>query len=88
MSEQIKVAMVTAAAMALDYATKNPRADTEETLQYIMKQMKVKGDEKVGAIVGASAALKEKQKTGDSNKKIVQDIMDKANEILLTIGEN
>jgi len=87
-SEKIKVAMVTAAAMACDFLDKNPNADTEHLMQFIMQQMRVKGDEKVGAIVGASRAMKEKQNTGSTNKVIVQGIMDRANEILLTIGEN
>ena len=68
-------------------ADKHPNAETEEVLQYIMSEMRVKGDEKVGAVVGASRALKERG-TGKTNKEIVQELMDKSGEILLTIGEN
>ena len=39
MSEKIKVAMVTAVAMACDFIDKNPNADTEKVLQFIMKEM-------------------------------------------------
>ena len=85
---EVKIAMVTAASQALDYQAKNPNADSEEIIRYIMKELRVKGDEKVGAIVGASRALKEKQKTNRPNKIIIQEIMDQSNEILMSIGEN
>lgn len=86
--EGVRVAMVTAASQALDYVTKNPNADTEEVLRHIMTNMHVRGDEKVGAIVGANKALKEKQQSGKANRVIVQDIMDQSEAILASIGEN
>lgn len=88
MSEKIKVAMVTAVAMACDYVDKYPNSEMEKVLQFIMKEMPVEGDEKVGAIVGASKAYKEKINSGKANKAIVQDIMDQADNILMTIGGN
>lgn len=86
--EKEKIAMVTAAAMALDYVEKNPRADSDEIMQFIMKEMRVKGDEKVCAIVGANKALKEQRAFPRPKKVIVQDIMDHVEEIMMAMGDN
>jgi hypothetical protein len=85
--EKIKIAMMSAAGKALAYKKINPRAETDEILQYVMNEMKVRGPEKIGAMAGASKALKCKEEEKDlTDKKIMQKVMDESNDILMTMS--
>ena len=44
MTEKTKVAMMTAAAKALEYIKKNPRASHEEIFQHVMRVENAKGE--------------------------------------------
>lgn len=84
--EKIKIAMMTAANKALNYKKFNPKAETEEVLQFIMAELKMKSTEKIGAMAAASKALKYKENSQLSDKQIMQKVMNESGEILMTMG--
>ena len=43
----IKVAMMTAASLALDYKKKNPRADIDEIMPHVLKTLQERKDERL-----------------------------------------
>jgi len=85
-TEKIKIAMMTATSKAIDYKRINPKADHEEVLQFIMKDLKAKGQEKIGAVAAASKALKYLEDPSLSNKQIMQKVMNESEEILMTMA--
>lgn len=85
-TEKIKIAMMTAASKALDYKKINPKADSEEVLQYIMKELRAKGQEKIGAMAAATKALNYLEDSSLSQKQIMQRIMNDSEEILMTMA--
>ncbi len=87
MTEKIKVAMMTAAAKALEYLKNNPKASHEEIFQHVMKIEKTKGEAKLGAMAAVSKAIKYKEMDPTlSDKKIMQKIMDETMELLENIS--
>lgn len=85
-TEKIKIAMMTAASKALDYKKINTKADTEEIMQYIMTELKAKGQEKIGAMAAASKALKYKEESGLNDKQIMQKVMNESDDILMSMS--
>lgn len=87
MTEKTKVAMMTAAAKALEYLKKNPKASHEEIFQHVMKTEKAKGEAKLGAMAAVSKAIKYKEMDSTlTDKKVMQKIMDESIEILENIS--
>ncbi len=85
-TEKIKIAMMTAASKALDYKKINPKADSEEVLQFIMKELKAKGQEKIGAMAAATKALNYLEDSSLNHKQIMQKVMNDSEEILMTMS--
>jgi hypothetical protein len=85
-SEKIKIAMMTAASKALSYKKLNPKADMEEILQFIMTELKMKGQEKIGAMAAASKALKYQEDAKMTDKQIMQKVMNESEDILMTMS--
>ncbi len=85
-TEKIKIAMMIAASKALDYKKINPKADSEEVLQFIMKELKAKGQEKIGAMAAATKALNYLDDSSLSHKQIMQKVMNDSEEILMTMS--
>lgn len=83
--EKIKIAMMTAVSKALQYKKINAKADQEEILQHVMTEIKARGPEKIGAMAAASKALKYKEE-GETDKKIMQKVMDESGEIIMTMS--
>lgn len=87
MTEKTKLAMMTAAAKALDYMGKNPNASHEEIFQHVMKTEKARGEAKLGAMAAVSKAIKYKEMdTSLSDKKVMQKVMDESMDILENIS--
>ncbi len=85
--EKIKIAMMTATSKALSYIKLNPRADSEEILQFIMNELKMKSQEKIGAMAAASKALKYGDEDHSLNQKeIMQKVMNESDDILMTMS--
>jgi hypothetical protein len=84
--EKIKIAMMTAASKALNYRKINPKADTEEIMQFIMSELKMKGQEKIGAMAAAGKALTYLEKEKLSDKQIMQKVMNDSEDILMTMS--
>ena len=72
--------------ITLNYRKINPKADSEEVLQFIMTELEMKGQEKIGAMAAASKALKyqEEEKLGD--KQVMQKVMNESDDILMTMS--
>ncbi len=85
-TEKIKIAMMTATSKALNYKKINPKADSEEVLQFIMKELKSKGQEKIGAMAAATKALDYLEDKSLSHKQIMQKVMNDSEEILMTMA--
>ena len=85
-TEKIKIAMMTAASKALDYKKINPKADSEEVLQFIMKELKAKGQEKIGAMAAATKALGYLEDSSLNHKQIMQKVMNDSEDILMTMS--
>ncbi|MBM3233760.1 propionyl-CoA synthetase [Candidatus Pacearchaeota archaeon] len=82
-----KVVMMVAAGKVLEYMDKKPRADVEQILRYVMKEIKADKKEKIGAIAAANLAIKFKQKNPEAaNKKIMQEIMNEIGNISKSIN--
>lgn len=85
---QIGLAIVMATSRALEYKNLKPNSSTEEILQHIMKEIKVKGTAKVAAIAAVTQAIDYKEKNPEAkDKEVMQTIMNKSSEILNSIIE-
>jgi len=85
-TEKIKIAMMTAASKALEYKKINPKSDSEEVLQFIMKELKAKGQEKIGAMAAATKALNYLEDSSLNHKQIMQKVMNDSEDILMTMS--
>jgi len=82
-----KVIMMVAAGKALAFMEKKPRADAEQVLRYVMKEIKADKKEKIGAIAAANFAVKYRQKNPEAtSRKIMQEIMKEINNIIKSIN--
>jgi len=79
-SETLRLAIVTGASQAMDYKSKNPRAEIEEVLQFVMKAIKAEEKTKIAAIAAASRAMKYREKfPKEADKEIIQRVLDESN---------
>ena len=84
--EKIKIAMMMAASKALDYKKINAKADDDEVLQFVMKEIKANSVAKIGAMAAATKALKYLQETPNAkDKEIMQKVMNESDDILMTM---
>jgi len=81
----MRLAMVVGISKALEYKAKNPKAELEEVLQFVMKSINAQEESKVAAIAAASRAIKyREQNPQEKGKIIMQRVM---NETDLIVNE-
>ncbi len=90
--KNIEVTAVRSLTYALNYYDKNPRADSEEIIKNLSKELgfiNADGDLKIIGIAAANEGLKLKMKNKKiNNKQIIQKIVNKLPEFLETANLN
>jgi hypothetical protein len=84
--EKAKIAMMIAASKALDYSKVNPKAESEEIFQHIMKEIPATGFAKAAAIAAVDKALRYKERENLKEREILQRIMNEADAIISNVG--
>ena len=83
MKQDKKMDMMIGALKALDYLKKNPNAEIEKTIRFVMDNIEGKCQDKVSAIAGASKAIQIKEKSPRMTDKVIaQTIMEDAESII------
>ncbi len=87
MEKDVKIEMVKAASLALDFLKKNPQADTEKIMQHVIKNYKPETEEKekfkLAGMAAANHAIKFRERVPQATQKqIMQNLTDNLNSIL------
>ncbi len=82
-TKEVKIAMISAASLALEYLKQNKNADTEQAIKHIMKNFQVSGDEKLAGIAAANFVLKYKERDPRATQKQVMQELANCTENLL-----
>ncbi len=85
--KEVKIAMISAASLAMKYAKKNPNHDSEQVIKHIIKSYDAKGDRKIAGIAAANHVLKLREKNPRiTEKQAMQNLSDSMNSILDNIN--
>lgn len=85
-TKEVKIAMMSAASLALDYLKQYKNADTEQAVRHVMKNFKVSGDEKLAGIAAANFVLKYKERNSKATpKQVLQELADNTENLLNSI---
>lgn len=88
-TKEVKIAMISAASLALDYLKQNKNADTEQTIKHVMKNFKSQGDEKLAGIAAANFVLKYKERNSRATpNQIMQELTNCTENLLNSMGKN
>lgn len=78
-----KITMIVAANSVLSYKKKNPIAEAEEVLKYVMSSVDAKGDAKILGIAAANYVLKYiSTHPNATEKEVMQSLTNEINSIL------
>jgi len=81
-NEKIKMIMVSAVSKALGYKKANPDLSNEKILEFVIDELDVKSDLKRIGLAAVVRALDYKNEKGSDDRKIMQRIMDEAEDII------
>lgn len=88
-TKEVKIAMISAASLALEYLKQNKNADTEQAIKHVMKNFKLKGDEKLAGIAAANFVLKYKERDSRATQKqVMQELADSTENLLNSMRKN
>lgn len=81
-TENLKIAIMKAASMALEYKQNNPHADSDDVVAHVLSCIDEQGNAKICAIAAASKAIECKLRKQGTDKEIIQRIMREGDDII------
>ena len=88
MEKNDKIVMITAVSKALEYRKVHPSSNVEEIINFVIRTIPERGEQKIGAVAAVSRAVKYKEKNPRStDKEVMQKIVNELDEILNVVRE-